>query len=254
MTVSEVVDAITRYSTPVDRSLVLPAWAQVVRDLRNLIGRIMVKGEKLPAESELAEIYGVSRVTIRQALAELEGGGIVERRQGIGTFVLETSQIVEHDLRVSTHWRSRFEKHAHDAQSSELSRVKERPLPLDLVRLIDPADSLGEFVCITRRHSVDGIPIGLVETWVNLRDVPDIENIPLTDGSLSRTIVETIGMPLDLGDRVMYIEQLNSHMAELLEVNIGDCAFAVLEVFRSNDKNCVLSKTLWRGDAVRFRY
>lgn len=44
-------------------------------------------GDALPAESELQTRFGVSRATVRQALAELERDGVVERRQGRGTFV-----------------------------------------------------------------------------------------------------------------------------------------------------------------------
>lgn len=51
-----------------------------------LHGRIQ-PGERLPTEREMAETSGVSRVTIRRAYALLESSGIVERKQGSGTFV-----------------------------------------------------------------------------------------------------------------------------------------------------------------------
>jgi GntR family transcriptional regulator len=42
---------------------------------------------RLPGEPDLAAEYGVSRVTIRRALDQLAGEGMVERRAGVGTFV-----------------------------------------------------------------------------------------------------------------------------------------------------------------------
>lgn len=44
-------------------------------------------GGALPGEHRLAEIHGVSRVTIRRALEALEGDGLVDRRAGSGTIV-----------------------------------------------------------------------------------------------------------------------------------------------------------------------
>lgn len=50
-------------------------------------------GEKLPSEAELCESFGVSRVTVRAALQQLEILGLVETRHGGGTYVREYSAI-----------------------------------------------------------------------------------------------------------------------------------------------------------------
>lgn len=44
-------------------------------------------GDRLPSENEIAEEFGVSRVTVRTSLKQLESAGFVEIRQGAGTFV-----------------------------------------------------------------------------------------------------------------------------------------------------------------------
>jgi GntR family transcriptional regulator len=49
-------------------------------------------GEALPAEDDLARLFGVSRVTVRAALEALDALGLIERRQGVGTFVREISR------------------------------------------------------------------------------------------------------------------------------------------------------------------
>src|SRR5882672_1769335 len=61
---------------------------QVFLVLRDQIGRgALVPGSVLPKEEALCERFGVSRITVRRALADLAAQGLVERRQGIGTFV-----------------------------------------------------------------------------------------------------------------------------------------------------------------------
>jgi GntR family transcriptional regulator len=55
--------------------------------LRGLIDNQPTNGERLPSEPDLARMLSASRATVRQALAKLEGDGILVRRHGIGTFV-----------------------------------------------------------------------------------------------------------------------------------------------------------------------
>ena len=60
--------------------------------LKNEINRgIYQSGQKIPGENELAEKYGMSRQTVRQALSLLEQESLIERRQGSGTYVRENA-------------------------------------------------------------------------------------------------------------------------------------------------------------------
>ena len=51
--------------------------------------RELKDGDKLPTESEIMAAYGVSRTVVREAISRLQAGGMVDTRQGVGTFVLE---------------------------------------------------------------------------------------------------------------------------------------------------------------------
>ncbi|MGH8798091.1 MAG: GntR family transcriptional regulator [Caldimonas sp.] len=72
----------------VDRSSPLPLYAQVKRRLRTQILSWPNDSNRFHTEQALCEIYGVSRATIRQAVAELEEEGLLRRRQGSGTRVM----------------------------------------------------------------------------------------------------------------------------------------------------------------------
>ncbi len=64
---------------------------EVARQIEALIHQKLHPGDKLPAERELAELLGVSRSSIRDAIRRLELMGLVEPRQGAGTVVREIS-------------------------------------------------------------------------------------------------------------------------------------------------------------------
>ena len=51
-------------------------------------------GERLPTEDGLCNLFSVSRITVRRAMQSLEEQGLIERRQGDGTFVAESASVV----------------------------------------------------------------------------------------------------------------------------------------------------------------
>jgi len=63
-------------------------YTQIARQIEQEIGRLYPVGESLPAEAELAIRFGVNRHTLRRAVDELVDAGRLERRHGVGVFVL----------------------------------------------------------------------------------------------------------------------------------------------------------------------
>ena len=66
-----------------------PLYVQVERRIEDLLlqGRYKA-GDRIPPETELVTALGVSRVTVRAALARLVERGLLERRRGSGTFLV----------------------------------------------------------------------------------------------------------------------------------------------------------------------
>lgn len=66
----------------------VPLYVKIREMLRKeiLTGNLK-RGQKIPSEDELAAMYGVSRMTVRQGILDLIDEGLLYRRQGLGTFV-----------------------------------------------------------------------------------------------------------------------------------------------------------------------
>ena len=63
-------------------------YEQVMDQIREMIVTgVYQKGDMLPSEKELMQLTGVSRITVREALRMLAEVGIIETRQGKGSFV-----------------------------------------------------------------------------------------------------------------------------------------------------------------------
>ena len=62
----------------------------VIEEIGNSIRQGLLKpGDKLPTESAIMGLHGVSRTVVREAISHLQAAGLVQTRHGIGTFVLE---------------------------------------------------------------------------------------------------------------------------------------------------------------------
>jgi DNA-binding GntR family transcriptional regulator len=71
-----------------------PKYHRVVEAIRREIrDNMLAAGQRLPAETVLAERFRMSVPTIRQALGVLRAEGLIESRHGIGTFVKEQRRL-----------------------------------------------------------------------------------------------------------------------------------------------------------------
>jgi GntR family transcriptional repressor for pyruvate dehydrogenase complex len=57
--------------------------------LDHIVGGKLKEGDRLPAETELSGMFGVSRPVVREALLRLRADGLVQARQGAGTFIVQ---------------------------------------------------------------------------------------------------------------------------------------------------------------------
>ena len=75
-------------SVRIDRESSLPVYTQIAEAMAAVLrsGALPV-GSLLPPERLLSEMYGVSRLTLRQAMSLLEDEGLIESHRGRGTFV-----------------------------------------------------------------------------------------------------------------------------------------------------------------------
>jgi len=74
-----------------DRNNPLPLYYQLAERLKRQIELSEIKpGDKLPSESEMVELHGVGRLTIRQGLSQLVTAGYLQKAHGKGTFCIKS--------------------------------------------------------------------------------------------------------------------------------------------------------------------
>lgn len=80
---------------PIDRQSPVPVYRQIEQYLReNIRSGALAADTRLPATRQLAEELGVSRITVKNAYAELESDGLIGTREGSGTFVMASGALL----------------------------------------------------------------------------------------------------------------------------------------------------------------
>ncbi|KZS00566.1 Uncharacterized protein APZ42_003094, partial [Daphnia magna] len=83
-----------------------------------------VAGDLLPSEAELVQTFGVSRMTVNRALRELHQEGLIERVQGVGTFVAQLHRISSTLTVRDVHDEIAERGHRHEAVLHRLETLK----------------------------------------------------------------------------------------------------------------------------------
>ena len=149
---------------------VLPAYEVVLDHLRREIqlGRYL-PGQKFPPERAHAELLGVARVTLREAIRALEGEGYVETRRGAtgGVIVLENAEPLEQlrdrlrssigGLKAASDFRIANERCTAERAATRITRSELRELERTLDAL-EMSESIGEF-----RHADSRFHLGIAE-------------------------------------------------------------------------------------------
>lgn len=170
----------------IDKSSPIPAYHQIASDL---IARITAGewkiGDKLPPETELVKEYSVSRVTMRQALSELEGRGLINRIQGKGSFLTTHPTPFIEDLGFPSPRAKEKKLKPDEIRILEWKFIKSAPLNVQQMFGLGQDQSL---VFLSRVFLCKGKPIGLNCIWFPAEMVPDIIAKGLQNKSVSGTL------------------------------------------------------------------
>jgi phosphonate metabolism transcriptional regulator PhnF len=149
-----------------------PIWEQIADRLQGACAEGLLMGDaRLPSENRMAEIFGVTRVTMRRALAGLQQEGILQARKGVGIFVrpMPLRYRLDHGNRFSDGLD--LPSASIGATTLTLERAQARREEAEALHL-SPCDTV---IRLTRLRAVDDAPVYLSCKTFPAKVLPEFE-------------------------------------------------------------------------------
>lgn len=238
----------------IDRDTPIPAYFQIQMDLNERIKRgEWAETHRLPSEGALAEHYNVSRITLRQALAELEKDGIIKKSRGRSAVICENPQPFIHKLNYALVSANHSHNGEHDITATVLTLERyDTPYP-QIANALAMAPGV-PVAYLKRLFFLDGKPLAVGRSWLSLERFPDIDRLGLDDGQLSGTLAKRYGVfAVRVDDAIEAVRPTPSDL-ELLKVPYDTPMLSVRGIsYDAVNQPVEYSTTLWLGDRVRFQ-
>ncbi len=194
--------------------------------LREQIGRGAFEvGQALPTEQALCEQFGVSRITVRRALQDLSDQGLVERRHGRGTYVLDRGGHTDPSppvLSVKDVMRKvQLETRAEIVDVA----LRSPPVSVALALALEEGSS-ALYVLRVRKDKTNGDPLLISEAWLR----PQYADLVTRKSLKTRALYEIMsegGFEMGRVAQELTAEIADPTKARLLDVSIGSALIRI---------------------------
>lgn len=233
-----------------DFKSIIPLYFQLKEQIkRRIADNTWKQGQMIPSENEMAEMFGVSPGTVKNAFAELCKEGVLYRRQGKGTFVSKP------DFSRSFFRFCRYGLGDNEGNTIPNSRVLSSQV-IDPPPRVRETLNLGEeekVIWIKRLRIIMGVPLIIEDLYLPEQMFRGFDRIDISQKLLYPIYDEIYGIPIIWADEFLEPRVADRTLAETLEINSGDPLIFVERIaYTYGDKPVEFRFGFGRGD--RFHY
>jgi GntR family transcriptional regulator len=243
---------------PLDRNGNIPLVYQLGEAIRDKIVRGEYRlGEPIPTEDQLQKFYGVSRTTVRLALAKLVNEGYIRRQQGKGTYVNPQGLVTKGKPKPLS--RDMFGVKS-TTQIIQSAGMKVRTEVLHFGRAL-PSEDVAEKLEINEKDPVlhfervryaDDRPLVLEKSWIPAAQCPDLQREDIK-ASLYLVLFKKYHHHIAAAHQSLRANLASELDARILDLQIGEPVMLVQGVTYLDDGRAIeAQESHFRGDSIEF--
>ncbi len=221
------------------------AVAEALR--REIVGGRFAQAQVLPGERELSQTFGVSRATLRRAIAALVEEGALFQRQGAGTFIRRASPKVDQPFSRLVGFSELMRLRGFAPSSRNIDMGVFLPSPEEMTSLaIGPEESV---VRLSRLRLADDVPMAIEHSSAPARFLPALDKI---GASLYDAFAAT-GHPPMRGLQRLRAVLLSDEDAALLGVPSGSPVLYIQRIaYLADGRGVEFTRSYYRSDTYEF--
>jgi len=232
-----------------NKNIPIPLYYQLKEMLTETISKgDLPAGTLMPSERELSERYGISRMTVRQALGEMVKEGLLVREQGKGTFVAEPkiSQSLFKLTSFSEDMRSRGLKP--DSRVRAVYIQKATPAIAEALGMSEDQ----QLIVMERVRLADSKPMAFEISHLPFDRFPGLDQETLHTASLYSLLEEKYGLQIKCARQTIEVGLSRPDESDILHIPVGSpVLFFERVTFCEDEHPFEYVKSVYRGDRYK---
>ncbi|WP_404462020.1 GntR family transcriptional regulator [Sutcliffiella horikoshii] len=234
----------------IDKTSPIPIYYQLESYIKNQIeAGFILPGENIPSEREYAESYGISRMTVRQAINSLVNEGLLYRKKGSGTFVSEKK--IEQPLQGLTSFTEDMKKRGM-TPTSKLIHFEVIPANSFIANELKISEYAPVYE-IKRIRLADGEPMALETNYLSANLVKGLTEEQVK-ASIYSYVEEKLGLRITHAEQLIESVRASEEHEKLLFIEKDHpMLYIQRNTFLHDGTPLELVKSVYRGDRYKFQ-
>jgi len=231
----------------------IPLYYQLETSLRErLLSGELAEGDLFPTEQAIGQQYGVSRMTVRQALSSLVNDGLITRYPGRGTFVTrkEPEKAVLKSVGALEDAILRGFGYAYDTKLNQFGAVRLRKAIAEKLQVEQGTEALK----IERIRLFEGEPIAFISNFIPMDIGRQLTREDVLNRPVLKTLEERLGINLDKADQIIEAILADTLVAKHLKVRVGSPILQMTRItYEKSGRPVNYALVLFRADKYAFQ-